>query len=152
MTIVVKPIDQEFKIVMEYEESKIEFFIKQLDYKTKSHITGLVTKIHQGQVTLDSTLTCFYNLKYGLKRVIGMVDESGEPYKLEFDDKQKTALTDKCVDELFATQLSDNLVYTANCLSMACFPDAVLNPLTKQPIEGIEVISADKLRAVSKKS
>ena len=46
-------------------EEDIIFHIQQLNFKTKSLITGLTTSVDKGQVNYDSTLTCFLNLKYG---------------------------------------------------------------------------------------
>lgn len=152
MAIIVKPIDAIFKVVLTHEDEKVELHIKQLDYKTKSYITGLVTKVNQGQITIDSALTCFYNIKFGLKKVVGIVDEEGKPYELQFEDKQKKELTDECVDMLLATELSDNIQYTARELSKACYPSQVLHPLNNQPIEGIEVIPASQLKGTKKKS
>ena len=83
MAVVVRPINEEFKLVLTEGEDKVEFFIRQLDYKTKSHITGLTTSVRQGQVSIDSTLTCFYNIKHGLKRVVGLEDEDGKTGKVQ---------------------------------------------------------------------
>lgn len=154
MAIIVKPMDEEFKVVISEGEDKINFFIKQLDYKTKSHITGLTTQVNQGQVSIDSSLVCFYNLKYGLKRVEGLEDTEGNSYKLKFEAGPSTmqALTDECVDELLATSFSDNLIYTARDLSKAVYPSKVLHPLTQEPLEGIEVIPAAQLKGTKKKS
>lgn len=152
MAVVVRPINEEFKLVLTEGEDKVEFFIRQLDYKTKSHITGLTTSVRQGQVSIDSTLTCFYNIKHGLKRVVGLEDEDGKPYQLEFEDKEKTVLTDKCVDELLATPISDNLQFAARELSRACYPDKILHPLTNLPMEGVEIIPAKQLKGTKKKS
>jgi hypothetical protein len=152
MAIIVKPIDELFKIVLEVGEEKVELFIKQLDYKTKSYITGLVTSVSQGQVTVDSTLTLFYNIKYGLKKVTGMENLDGEPYKLEFETPQKECLTDKCTDELLAAPFSDNLQWTARELSKASYPSEVIHPLTGKPIEGIQVVSAQEMKGTKKKS
>lgn len=151
MAIVVKPINELFKVVLTHEEESIEFFIKQLNYKTKSHITGLITSVKQGQVTMDSTLAVFYNLKYGLKDVKGLEDTDGNPYKLVFEDKEKTELTDECVDMLLATPFSDNLQFCARELSKACYPDKILHPLTNKPLEGVEVIPASELKGTKKK-
>jgi len=152
MAIVVKPIDELFKIILTEGEDSVEFFVKQLDYKTKSYVTGMVTTVKQGQVTVDSALTCFYNLKFGLKRVVGLEDIDGNPYKLKFADKEKTELTDECVDELLATPLSDNLQFAARELSKACYPTEVLHPLTNKKIQGVEVVSASQLKGTKKKS
>ena len=151
MAIIVKPIDELFKIVIDCEEEKIEFLIKQLDYKTKSFITGLTTYIKEGQVMVDSTLTCFYNLKHGLKEVHGILDEDENPYKLEFENKEKTCLTDKCTDELLATPFSDRLQFCARELSNACYPTQVLHPITGTPLAGIEIVPAKELKGARKK-
>lgn len=151
MAIIVKPIDEEFKVVLTEGEDKVEFFIKQLDYKTKSYITGLTTTVKQGQVSIDSALTCFYNIKFGLKRVNGLQATDGTPYKLQFVGKEQKELTDECVDQLLATPLSDNLQFTARELSKACYPDKVIHPLTGQPIEGVEVVPASQLKGTKKK-
>ena len=151
MALIVNSIDKPFKVVIVHEDDKLEFTFKQLDYKTKALITGLTTNVKQGQVTIDSTLVCFYNLKYGLKDVKGIHDEEGKAYKLKFEDRERTALTDACTDELLATEISDNLIYTARELSQARFPNKLLHPLTKQPLEGVEVIPAKDLGGPVKK-
>ena len=151
MAIIVKPIDAEFKVVLSEGEDSVDFYIKQLDYKTKSYITGLVTKVNQGQVTIDSTLTCFYNIKFGVQRVEGLLGVDGKPYEVEYEGPDKKCLSDKCVDELLATPISDNLIFAAHKLSEACYPDKILHPLTGQPMEGVEVIPADQLKGTKKK-
>ena len=123
MAIVIRPIHEPFKLVFSEGEEKVEFLLKQLDYKTKSYISGLTTSVKQGQISVDSSLTCFYNIKFGVKGVIGLVDENGKAYELKFEDKDKKALTDQCTDELLAAVFSDNLIFAANALSKASFPE-----------------------------
>ena len=151
MAIIVKPIDELFKIVITEGEETIAFFIKQLTYKTKAHITGLTTTVSQGQVSIDSSLTCFFNLKYGLKKVEGITDEEGKPYKLEFESNSEDALTDKCADELLAVSFSDKLIFAAQNLSLACYPTEVLHPITNRPIKGIEIVPASEMKGTTKK-
>ena len=150
MAIIIKPIDQEFKVIISEGKDKLEFFFKQLDYKTKSYITGLTTNVSQGQVMIDSTLVIFYNIKHGLKRVKGLFNPDGTGYKLEFE-KEGKALSDKCTDELLATPFSDNLIWVARKLTDACYPKVILHPLTNKPIKGIKVIPADKMKGTKKK-
>ena len=111
MTIIVKSIKHPFKIVISEGKDKIEFSVRQLDYFTKNIITGMTTKIVQGQITIDTSLTCFYNLKFGLKRVKGLQGADKTDYKLKFEDCDGIeGVTDECIDELFATKFSDNLI------------------------------------------
>jgi len=151
MSIIVKSIKEPFKVIIDSGEEKVSLTLKQLDYKTKAHITSLTTVIREGQVTIDSVLTCFYNVKYGVKDIKGVVDEEGNEYKLSFDTPQKIVLTDECVDELLATSFSDSLQFTARTLPEACFPSEIIHPLTMTKIEGIEVVSAKEMKGTSKK-
>lgn len=144
MAIIVKPINDLFKLVVLEGDDKVTFFFKQLDYKTKAHITGLTTKVQHGQVMIDSQMTCFYNIKYGLRKVEGIEGLDGKPYELAFEGPDKKALSDECVDEILATPLSDKLIFSARELSKASYPNKVLHPVTQEPIEGIEVIPAHK--------
>ena len=41
MSIVVRPINKLFKIIIKHEEEKLEFNFRQLDYKTKAKINTL---------------------------------------------------------------------------------------------------------------
>lgn len=152
MSIVVHPVGRMFNVEITSGEEKVVFSFKQLDYKTKGEITGLVTRIQQGQLTIDASLQVFYNLKYGLKKVEGLVDHEGKPYQLEFEDKQKKELKDECVDALLATEISDGLQYTARELASSVFPSEIKNPLTGQKLEGIEVIPQAELGGNTKKS
>ena len=151
MAVIVKPLSKNFQVKFKHEDEEIIFTFHQLNYKTKSEITSMVTNVRNGQVTIDATLQVFYNIKYGLKKVEGIVDAEGKPYELQFEDKEKTELTDECVDELLATELSDGIQFTARELTNAVLPSAILHPLTKKPIEGIEVIPAEKT-VIKKKS
>jgi hypothetical protein len=145
MGIVVQPIDREFAVKF----NEVTFYFKQLNYKTKAKITNLVTTIDKGQVQQDTTLTAFYNIKFGLKRVEGLETPEGKKYKLTFEDHDKTALHDQIVDELLATPLSDNLIFTGLQL-LEGVPQEVTHPLTGDPIEGIEVIPPEKVGTLKK--
>lgn len=140
MAIVVKPVDAEIEVVIEEGEDKVSFFITPLDYQTKSVVSGLSTVIRQGQVTEDAFLQVFFNIKYGLKRVEGLESEDGKPYPLEFEDGDKKALSDKCINELLATPVTDGLQFAARSLSEACYPEKILHPVTRQPLPGISVV------------
>ena len=147
MALIVKPLTSNYNVSIEAGEEKIMFTFKQLDYRTKSLISSLITSVNGGQYSVDATMQIFYNLKYGLKEVNGLFDETGEPYKLQFDD---TCLTDACVDELLATEISNELQYTARELSRSVLPNEIVHPLTLKKLKGVTVES-DK-DGVKKKS
>jgi len=149
MSISVRPAGYEFKLAIEAGEEKVEFTLKQLTYREKSYITGLASTTVKGEMSIDSTLTCFYNIKYALKDATGIVDENGDPYKLKFDDDK--TVSDECIDELLASDISDQLQYSALHLSENRFPDTVIHPLSRVPIEGVSVIPLEKLAVVRKK-
>ncbi len=141
MAIVIKPLNENFKIEIAHEEEKLTFTFRQLDYKTKSLISSITTDVKQGQYMSDSTMQIFYNLKYGLKKVEGLETEDGKPYKLRFESKDKIKLEDACVDELLATEFSDKLQYTAHKLSYAVLHTEITNPLTGEKLEGVELVN-----------
>jgi hypothetical protein len=136
MALVVKPLNSNYKVSIEAEEEKVTFTFSQLDYRTKSLISSLTTSVAGGQYSIDATMQIFYNLKYGLKAVDGLLGADGEPYKLEFEDKN---LSDNCVDELLATPVSNNLQYTARELSRSVLPNEIVHPLTLKKLEGVTV-------------
>lgn len=151
MAIIVNPVDKEIEIKMSEGEDSASFFIRPLDYKTKAMITGLTTKVIQGQVSIDSVMTCYYNIKYGLKKVKGLVDGDGKPYKLKFEDQHKKALQDDCLEEILAIPFSDNLQFVAREMTKASFPEKILHPLTGELLPGVEVVKMENANSSSKK-
>jgi len=149
MALVVKPLNHNFKIEIKHEKEKIIFTFNQLDYRTKSLISSLITSVKSGQYSMDATMQIFYNLKYGLRKVEGLVSPEGK-YELSFEDDKKTILTDVCVDELLATVISDNLQYAARELSRAVLPSEIVHPLTLRKLEGVKVVVDEN--GVKKKS
>ena len=65
MAVIVKPLSKNFQVKFKHEDEEIIFTFHQLNYKTKSEITSMVTNVRNGQVTIDATLQVFYNIKYG---------------------------------------------------------------------------------------
>ena len=63
----------------------------------------------------------------------------------------KSALTDKCTDELLASEISDNLIFVARELSKNRFPNELKHPLTQKPLEGVEVIQKANAGVAGKK-
>jgi len=150
MPVVSRPANHVFTLKIKDGKDVVEFQIKQLLYAQKAHIMNLSTSTVNGETTIDQSLTCFYNLKYALKEVKGIVDENGKPLKLSFDEDGSVA--DECVDELLGTSVSDGLQYAALKLSDNRFPDEVTHPVTGLPIKGVEVIHPSKLKLPKKKS
>jgi hypothetical protein len=146
MAIVVKALSTNYTVEIKHEEEKLRFIFNQLDYRTKSLVTSLTSEVKNGSYISDSTMQIFYNLKYGLKKVEGLEDEDGKPYKLEFEDVDNKVLTDACVDALLATPFNDNLQYVAHRLSLSTLPTEIIHPLTLQKIEGVEVIPVDGIK------
>ena len=152
MPVVIKPSGFEFGLELAAGKDTVKFKVRQLTYKQKNHILGLAMSNDKGQVKIDSGLTCFYNLKYALREVHGIVGPDGKPYKLSFEDDTKEALTDECVDEILSSDVSDNLQFAAQRLSDPSFPKVLTHPLTGKELEGVSIVSADKVKGRRPKS
>lgn len=134
----VSKMGKEYALEITEGEEKIILHFKQLNYFDRNKVGTLSTSFSEGRVMLDVGLACFYNLKYGLKRVEGLANEDESPYVLEFE-KGTEHLTDATVDELLACPLSDKLIYAAKDLGNN-IPDVILDPVTNEPVKGIKVI------------
>lgn len=139
----VHPLSTDFRLEIAEGDEKIEFKFHQLDYKLKSQILNTCMVLNGGKLVLDSHTQTFLNVKFGLKEAKGLLDADGNEYQLEYDDKVNKYLSDKCVNELFASGISEKLTYVANQLSDAMLPKQILHPLTNQPIDGITILETD---------
>lgn len=139
MSIVVRPITEEFKLEISHDSEKVTFTYRQITYRIKNLIAGIVTSIKSGQIYVDTALSCFYHLKYAVKGVSGLTYADGSDYVLEFEDETKTALSDKCTEELLALSFNDKLIYASKQL-INSIPDTIINPLTGAKLEGVELI------------
>lgn len=142
MGVTIRPITEDFKLEVSHGEEKIIFTYRQLSYRIKNLIAGAVTTVKQGQIYVDTALSCFYHIKYAVKNVEGLVNKDGSPYVLVFTDEKKEALTDACADELLATHFSDKLIYASKQL-LNSIPDKIINPLTGAKLEGVELVFND---------
>lgn len=140
--IIVRPIEEKFKLVIDAGESKVTFTYSQLTYKIKNFIAGMVTSHKNGQIFVDQGLSCFYHIKYALKNVEGIFNKDGSPYVLKFEDDKKEALTDECTDEILALPFHDKLIFSSKEL-INSIPSKIVHPLTGQPLEGVEIIYED---------
>jgi hypothetical protein len=149
MSIAVRSIKETFKLEITVEDEKVIFTYRQLNYKLKNLIAGLVTSIRAGNIYVDTGLSCFYHLKYAVKEVQGLTNLDGTPYLLEFESEEKEALSDKCTDELLAGSFSDKIIFASKQL-INSIPDKIVNPITGQALEGVEIILEEQ--AVKKTS
>lgn len=149
MSILVRPITEKFKVEFEAEDTKVTFTYAQINYRTKNLIAGFVTSIKQGQIYVDTGLSCFYHLKYAVKEVTGLFNLDGTPYVLEFETDKKEALTDKCTDELLAVSFQDKIIFASKQL-INSIPDKIVNPITGENLLGVEIILEEQ--AVKKTS
>lgn len=140
----IEPMGREYVIAIKSGKEKIKFTFRQLNYFARNKIATASTMYREGKAFLDVGLTCFYNLKYALKKVEGLEDEDGEPYKLEFEI-DLDELTDKCVDELLACEISNELLYSARDLG-SHIPKKIVHPVDGKPIKGIEVLPPEKVK------
>jgi hypothetical protein len=143
--ITVKPMGQRYAIEIAHGEEKLLFIFSQLDYFSRNEISILTTSYEGGKLSMNVGLAVFYNLKYALKEVRGFSDSEGKPYKLEFEQGREV-LTDKCINELLATPIQNELILAARDLG-SNVPDEILDPITNKKIEGIEVIDPQNLKA-----
>ena len=145
--IVVAPLEKIYTLVIEDEEQgipRIEFDFTALNFHQKNIVNTQTTNIKQGKVTIDRTLTSYLTLKYGLKDVRGLKNPDGSEYKLRFQEWDGTKeVTEDCISELMNLDLADGLMFLGlDLLNKA--PKELINPLTKQPILGCEIIDKDK--------
>lgn len=142
MSVVVRPITEDFKLSIEAGEDKVTFTYRQLTYRIKNLIAGAVTSVKQGQVYIDTALSCFYHIKYAVKAVEGITNKDGTPYELRFTDDKKEALADDCADELLALSFGSKLIYASQQL-LNSIPSEIVNPITGKKLEGVELIVDD---------
>jgi len=80
-------------------------------------------------------------ISYALRDVKGLVDASGNPYELEWDESGK--LTEDCISELFNLKASEKLSTIALSLING-IPDEFTSPITGEKLEGVEFIVEGK--------
>lgn len=129
-----------FNISISHDDEKINFIFRQLTYKEKNKIAALTTRVEQGRAIVDSSLTCFYVIKYGLIDVEGMQDASGVDWKLtKIMEDGVEVNSDESIDALLNTEISNGLVWSANSM-MSGIPKKIVNPMTGLEVKGVEVL------------
>jgi hypothetical protein len=145
----VKPMNQKFGLELSVDKEKVLLVFKQLDYFTRNLVATKSTKYEKGKLLLDVGLVCFYNMKYGLKDLRGFSDDKGKKYKLKFEEDEK-ALTDDCVNELLSCSIQNDLIIAARDFG-SNIPEAITNPVTNEPIEGITIIAPKDIKGALEK-
>lgn len=149
--ITVNKMNKRFALKIEEGEDCLLLVFSQLDYFSRNKVATLSTTTKKGKLMLDLGLACFYNIKFGLKEVRGLVGEDGEAYALEFEGEGDEAmLTDSCVNELLSCSIESKLIYAARDLGNN-IPTEIVDPVTSEPIEGLSIIPPKELKAALEK-
>lgn len=143
--IVVNDMSTRFNIEIAHQEEKLNFIFRQLTYKEKNAIAGLTTKLENGNTVIDSSLTCFYVLKYGLVDVEGLSNPDGSPWKLQ---KENEINTDDSIDALLNSKISNGLIWAANSM-LNGIPSKIVNPLTGLEVEGVKIVPLENTKKKS---
>lgn len=140
MALIINDMNTLFNIVIDSGEEKLSFTFRQLSYKEKNKITALTTTFNQGKAVVDTSLTCFYVLKFGLVEVDGLNNPDGTPWKLaKIEEDGFKCNADESIDALLNAQISNGLIFAANAM-LNGIPNEVTHPLTGAKIQGVEVI------------
>jgi len=136
MAIVVNDMSTRFNVEVAHGDESLKFTFKQLTYKEKNTIAGLTTKLQNGSTVIDSSLNCFYVLKYGLEKVEGLVNPDGSAWELV---KENDINTDESIDALLNSKVSNGLIWAAHNM-LEGIPDKIINPITGLEVEGVKIV------------
>jgi hypothetical protein len=140
MPLIVNDMSTLFNIVIAHEDEKLIFTFRQLTYREKNKITSYTTEYKQGQAVVDTSLVCFYVIKYGLVKVEGLLKEDGTPWELVKTTEDNIEVnSDESIDALLNTQVSNGLIWAANAMTSG-IPKEIVNPLNGRKIEGVEIV------------
>ena len=149
MALIVNDMSTNFNLIISHAEEKLIFTFRQLTYKEKNKIAALTTRVEQGKAIVDSSLTCFYVIKYGLLEVEGLELEGGVKWRLSKHDEDGIQVnTDESIDALLNTEVSNGLIWAANDM-MGGIPSKIVNPLTGREVAGLEIVKLDNSKKKS---
>ncbi len=149
MALIVNDMATKFNLIITHNEEKLSFTFRQLTYKEKNKIAALTTRVEQGKAIVDSSLTCFYVIKYGLLEVEGLELESGVKWRLEKQEEDGIKInTDESIDALLNTEVSNGLIWAANDM-MSGIPSKIVNPLTGREVKGLEIVMLENSKKKS---
>ena len=149
MALIVNDMSTNFNLIISHGDEKLTFTFRQLTYKEKNKIAALTTRLEQGKAVIDSSLTCFYVIKYGLLSVEGLEVSEGvqwKPKKIVEDGIEVN--TDEAIDSLLNTEVSNGLIWAANDM-MSGIPNKIINPLTGREVQGLEIVKLDNIKKKS---
>lgn len=127
--------------------NEIELIYSPMTFQQKMECSEFVTS-KSGDVNTNDMASLFKALKYSIKDVKGFEYADGSSYELQFDDNGH--LTDDCVQELFNTEISPDLVWAAFGMIQGT-TGKILNPATGEEVKGVEFIPPKKQSNASKK-
>jgi len=115
------------------------FHLAPLSYTQKAEINSHV-KVNNDIVTRDLEMSAYTVLKHSLKAIDGPIKQAnGSDYELEFTCPNKLTLSDDCLSEVLNIKWPADILFIANNL-IDGIPEAILNPLTGEAIEGISIV------------
>lgn len=112
------------------------FVVRQLTQAEKLEWKSF-TRIVEGKIIAESEKMAHYLIKHSLIEVHGLVECDETDYRLEFEN-DTGLLSDDCTQEILNLLVSQSLIYATMGL-MSGNHDKVIDPLTNQPIEGVEM-------------
>lgn len=119
----------------EIKMGEISVEVSPLSGKEKVELAGF-SSWKEGKIHVDKPRQEHFVIKHTVKNITGVTDIQGKPYELTFD---KDALTDECADEVLSFLASTWFTYATLQLANSG-PGKVINPVTNEPLEGVEII------------
>jgi len=119
----------------------IEISISPLTFQEKRELSSKLLLGTGGN--LDAALEAsFLAIKYGVKEVFNLKNSEGKPYKLKFEEN-KRHLTDTCVEDLLNIKQNNKLVQICSQLLNGINSSLLIDPVTGDNIEGVELLEDD---------
>jgi len=114
----------------------ITFVLAPFSTERKQELASC-TKIENGEETYDLLKAQIIYIKNSVRDVKGLETYSGDEYTLEFEDEEKTKLTDDCVSELMNLEESSKLTTAAWQLINGI--KELKDPISGEKLEGVEL-------------
>jgi hypothetical protein len=112
---------------------EITFHLSPLSWDQKQDIVSDAKLVEGKPTNRNSTYKC---LKYAVKNIEGVTLADGSPYVVQLENN---VLSDECVEDLLNLELSNKLIIA--CYSMVQgVPSKIINPVTGQILEGVEIV------------
>lgn len=121
--------------------------VAPLSGRQKLEMTSLIKQREDGKLYVDKAGQEHYLVKHSVKAFEGVKDHDNKDYVLEFEGD---CLKDDCAEELLSF-LVNTYFTTANTQAMSGVFGDVVNPITGEPIKGIQVDRVVKMKDEEKK-